>query len=95
MPAKCRRCGALCCAPTRNSGVVLVLSAVGITLSGFLSVATDSAIPLVLALAISLGALLWKWHSEQLMLLTPDEVMQHRAIESVGVVAVLLSYFFS
>lgn len=94
LPAKCRRCGEFCSAPVRDSGVVLVLSAVGVTASGFASIVTGSVVPVVLAVLAAIAATMWKWHRQVPVPLTIEQVAHRRKLDSLSLVAVLLFVFF-
>jgi hypothetical protein len=94
LPAKCTACARQCCAPVRDSGAVLVLSAVGVTLAGFTSIAFGSAVPVLLGVALSIAAFLWKWHTQPLVPLSPQQISTSRKADSLGLLAlVLLSLF--
>ena len=94
LPGKCRLCSAYAAALPPDSGAHLVAAALLLTAGGFLALALESSLPLLLSCVVSALIMLRKWHNQPLTLLTPSQVRASRIAEG-GSLAILLAVLFN
>ena len=93
-PASCVKCKAIFTAPVHESGTLTVVTALATTAGGFASVALGSALPIAAAIFLSVCAFIYKWHTQALLSLTPEQVARWRRSDAVGLLAITCSSFF-
>jgi len=95
IPARCPSCGTYSHGHRASGGLGFVISAVVITLCGFLSVSSDSPWPILFGVLSSFAYYLWHWHRVRLEPLAPEAVAAARRSESAFGLVALLSIFLN
>jgi hypothetical protein len=95
IPAHCKQCDNYFFAHRASGGVGIVISAFGLTLSGFLAAATLSIWPVVIGGAVCLAFYIRHWHLVKLEPLAWEAVAAARKAEGVFGAAWLLLLIFN
>ena len=73
----------------------MVVSALVITVFGVIASALQSGWPLLFGIVVAMAFYVWRVHSVQLDPLSPELVSRARNTETMGWIALLLSFLFS
>jgi hypothetical protein len=95
IPAHCKQCDSYFFSHRASGGVGVVVSAIVITLCGFMTAALMSPWPLLLGVAASVVFYVWHWHSVKLEPLSPEAVAAARKAEGMFGAAWLLLMIFN
>lgn len=95
IPAYCKQCDSYFFSQRASGSVGIVVSAIVITLCGFMTAALKSPWPLVLGVAASAIFYVWHWHGVKLEPLSSQQVTAARKAEGVFGITWLLLIFFN
>jgi ribosomal protein S27E len=95
MPARCLSCKSGCAIATGDSGGILVVSAIVVTLFGFAAVAVQAVYPFVIGIVLACGFYFWRQHRAKLMVVTDAEAKTANRSAWVMCLLWLLPGFFS